>query len=143
LSASTASTLGATQSSDYHKAIASTLQKAQALGKVKPKSGLSDLATSLEGTISDDSPSTSDSQAGTTGPTDNSLRSQIIRNAIAKGKEQEQKQSHPLAGGLFDSLQGLSGSVGSEYTSPSTVMPTTFMAPYAMVQKANGTQSLV
>jgi len=70
---------------------------------------LSDLAASLEGSIGDDQPS---SMSAVSGPTDNSLRSQIIRNAIAKGKQADQQKQHPLAGGLFDSIQGISGALG-------------------------------
>lgn len=105
---------------------------------------LSNLANSLEGTIVDEVPTPFVDK-----PTpyveqpveDNSLRSQIIRNAIAKGKEAEIKQSHPLSGGLFDHLSNFQSTMGSDTPSIAPA-PKPFMAPYVMVQQANSTKQL-
>ena len=108
---------------------------------------LSNLATSLEGTIVDEQPTpfvdrpTPFVDPPAAPAEDNSLRSQIIKNAIAKGQEAEMKKTHPLSGGLFDHLSNFQSTMGSETQTTTTEKP--FMAPYVMVQKANNTQELL
>ena len=103
---------------------------------------LSNLATSLESTIVDEQPTPFlDQPSPFVDPPshEESFQSKVIKNAIAKGQEEEQKQRHPLSGGLFNNLSNLQSTMGDE-SAKQEAKPKTFMAPYVMVQKANGTQ---